>query len=180
MWSDYYNLLWVINILRIAFQFRGVKINVTDSRVRATSTYTFYLDRTVDKDSNITPWDQVFITPSDNITITFPIQQYTVDNNYRCASLTIDSANVPSYMCIRGTNQIILRNFITTNTHIKTVVLTVSGITNPSPGGTTGNFSCSIGNDIGLPSYFSNVILTANSFSACSGVFNNVYGNTTG
>lgn len=139
-----------IFIYNLAFQFRGVKINVTDTRVRAASIYTFYLDRTVDENSNITPWDQILIYQADNFTITFPIQ-YTVTSSYNCASLTINGANAAGYMCLKTGNQIIIRNFITSDTYIRTIVLAVSGIINPTPGGITNNFLCSIGNDIGIP-----------------------------
>lgn len=71
------------------FQFRGVQINVTDYRVRATATYTLYLDRSVDSYSNITAWDQVTVNVTDNVTVIFP-NDYGGSGGYGCQSVYVD------------------------------------------------------------------------------------------
>jgi hypothetical protein len=92
-------------------------------------------------------------------------------STYNCTNLVVNDATVRNYLCLKSGNQIIIRNFITVDTYIKTFVLNVSNVLNPSPGGQTSNFLATIGTDVAMPSYFSSVTLKANSFQACSASF---------
>lgn len=124
-----------------------------------------------------TQWNQQIVSALANVTVTFP-QEYVSSANYTCLSLIVDDFIIRNYSCVKIGTQIIIRNFLTADQYIKTVQITVGNVKNPKVGGTTGNFLSTLGNDTGIPYFFSSVALTANSFDSCSVSFPNSYGNS--
>ena len=132
----------------------------------------------MDSASGTTPWASNLISTYANITIVFP-PSYAGVSRYVCQSLFVDDQMVRNFLCSKIGSQVVVRNFLSNDTYVKRVVLTISAVVNPSIGGQTPNFQGSIGDDIAYPTDSSAVFLVANSFVSCSASFDSAYGNTT-
>ena len=63
-----------IVLSHIGFTFRGADIAVTDSQVRAITSYTIFLNRRFDNNGDETAWDSTPISSSSPISVTFPAE----------------------------------------------------------------------------------------------------------
>lgn len=62
---------YLSNII-VAFEFRGVRLSVSNDKIRQIGVYTFYVDRYINNNSSETAWSQQMVPSTANLTITFP------------------------------------------------------------------------------------------------------------
>lgn len=153
----------------------------SDCTINKQTSYQIVLFRKLAPDLSETSWSTQPVPANSYIVITFP-SQFTLTGTEACDYVLIDSAASTAYTCsVSTTNKkITITGAIPSDAYIQSVIVGLSGISNPSPALTTSSFAASIGSDTSATDASGGVTLLPGVFENLSIKFDPTTVNSTG
>ena len=153
------------------FEFKELQVSANTLAINTTATYTVLYDRKQSNTFSTTAWATTPLNTTSNVILTFPLQ-YSLTDSVICKYQINSTGNFFTNACTRNNNELTLAGLFADGTLLQTLTLQISNVINPSPSGTTGHFTGSIGDDVASAIGVNSVVTLVAASSTCSFTFN--------
>ena len=159
-----------------SFTFKELQVSANTLAINTTATYTILYDRKQTNSFSTTAWATTPLNTTSNVVLTFPTQ-YALTDSVACLYQKNSSGNFFNTACTRNNNELTISGIFANGELVETLTLQINNVLNPSPSGTTGSFSGSIGDDTAAAIGVNSVVTLVAASSTCSFTFtpNTVY-----